>query len=59
MQRGKHVCMKEDRHWTVHYGRKTFKYSKKSCGKGKERNWVAMNIGTMVTNKERMHGYIM
>jgi hypothetical protein len=22
---------------------------------GKEKNWVAMNIGTLVTNKERMH----
>jgi hypothetical protein len=25
-----------------------------SCNNGKERNWVAMNIGTLSTNKERM-----
>jgi hypothetical protein len=25
-----------------------------SCNNGKERNWVAMNIGTLVISKERM-----
>jgi hypothetical protein len=25
-----------------------------SCKNGKERNWVAMNVGTLVTSKERM-----
>jgi hypothetical protein len=25
-----------------------------SCNNGKKRNWVAMNVGTLVTSEERM-----
>jgi len=51
--------MEEGMYWTTHYGRRTFQYSNIVVKVVEERSWVAMNIGTLVTNKERMHECIM